>query len=225
MKVFKYRNGFEVTLHPDVLEQPLNWKKPQVIFVNSMSDLFHPKVPFSFVRDMFGVMGFAGWHVFQILTKRPKRLVRFAQTLDPTASGGAPLQTIGWPENVWMGVTVESEKYLHRIDNLREVNAPIRFLSMEPLLGPVPNLNLKGIDWVIVGGESGPGARPMNEEWVLDIKRQCEKQDAAFFFKQWGGVNKKKTGRLLLGRTWDDSPSLPCDPEVIEPAQGILNLL
>ncbi|RKX27034.1 MAG: hypothetical protein DRP45_02065 [Candidatus Zixiibacteriota bacterium] len=261
MGVAKYRNGFQVTLYPEILEEPLHWRKPQVVFVNSMSDLFHPKVPVAFVRRMFDVMARADKHVFQILTKRSKRLARFAQKPDPTASGlveklidggqctsscaawhqdigrrgrlprtvqglstspsgGAP--SLYWPENVWMGVTVESNRYLERIDDLRRVDAPVRFLSLEPLLGPIPRLDLDGIDWVIVGGESGPGARPIKEEWVLDIQEQCRKQHAAFFFKQWGGVNKKKSGRLLKGRTWDDSPPLPAPIKAISNDRQVL---
>ncbi len=193
MGVAKYANGFKLTIHPESLEEPLSWKKPQVVFVNSMSDMFHKDIPFEFLQQIFEVMRRADWHIFQILTKRSKQLVRKAELLD-------------WPANVWMGVTVESHHYTYRIEDLRKVPAPVRFLSMEPLLGPVPGLDLSGIDWVIVGGESGPGARPMKREWVLDIQAQCTRQCVAFNFKQWGGVNKKASGRLLQGRTWDEVP-------------------
>ncbi|HWR83379.1 MAG TPA: phage Gp37/Gp68 family protein [Candidatus Deferrimicrobium sp.] len=195
MGVGKYRNGFKVTLHPDVLDAPLQWKKPQMIFVNSMSDLFHPEVPIEFVQRIFDVMNRANWHVFQILTKRSKPLKRLHSRFS-------------WPENVWMGVTVESRHYTYRIDDLRQTDAKVKFLSLEPLLSSLPGLNLNGIDWVVVGGESGPGARPMKKEWVIDIQAQCRRQGVSFFFKQWGGVNKKATGRLLNGRTWDEMPSI-----------------
>ena len=196
MGVPKYANGFEVTIHPNVLEDPLHWKKPQVIFVNSMSDLFHEKIPRDYLKAIFDVMREAHWHVFQVLTKRSKRLARLAPEID-------------WPGNVWMGVTVENCHYTYRINDLRRVPAAVRFLSMEPLLGPVPELDLDGIHWVIVGGESGPGARPMHKEWVLDIQRQCRDQQVAFFFKQWGGVNKKQAGRRLNGRLYEAMPPLP----------------
>jgi len=196
MGVPKYRNGFEVTLHPEVLGEPLRRKKPQIIFVNSMSDLFHEKIPLNYVRRVFDVMRACPQHVFQVLTKRSKRLVRLQDKLD-------------WPENVWMGVSVENEHYRYRINDLRKTKANVRFLSLEPLLGPVPDMNLTGINWAIVGGESGPGARPMLEEWVLDIQKQCRRHKTAFFFKQWGGINRKKTGRLLKGRSWDQMPDVP----------------
>lgn len=188
-----YVNGFELTIHDHVLELPLRWKKPQNIFVNSMSDLFHKEVPFDFIQKIFDVMRRAWWHQFQVLTKRSERLYE----LDPQ---------IEWPENVWMGVSVENNAYTFRIDHLRKTGAKIKFLSLEPLLGPLHNLNLDSIDWVIVGGESGPGARPMAEEWVIDIRDQCLASNVPFFFKQWGGTRKKKTGRLLQGRTWDETP-------------------
>ncbi len=188
-----YANGFEVTMHTHMLEYPLKWKKPQVIFVNSMSDLFHKDISLEFIHQVFDVMTRASWHTFQILTKRAEYLAQLAPLLN-------------WPDNVWMGVTVEDADCVHRIDHLRDVPASIRFLSMEPLLSPVEDMNLDNIDWVIVGGESGPGARPMLEEWILDIKKQCDNQSVAFFFKQWGGTNKKTTGRLLQGRTWDEMP-------------------
>lgn len=191
----KYRNGFKVTLHPDVLEAPLKWKRPRLVFVNSMGDLFHDQVPFEYVERVFDTMRRADQHIFQILTKRSKRLKKSHHKLH-------------WPENIWMGVTVESRHYTCRIDDLRQTDAEVKFLSLEPLLGPIPELNLDQIDWVVVGGESGPGARPMKEEWVLDIQKQCQRQDTAFFFKQWGGVNKKKGGRLLNGKIWDEMPPI-----------------
>jgi len=194
MGVANYRNGFEVTLHEHALRLPLTWKSPQTIFVNSMSDLFHEDVPLSFIRKIFDVMEAAHWHRFQILTKRSERLLAVSPELP-------------WPGNIWMGVTVEHPDYTYRIDHLRQTDAYIKFLSLEPLLAPLPRLKLKKIDWAIVGGESGPGARPMQKEWVLDIQNQCRKADVAFYFKQWGGVFKKKTGRILEGRTWDEMPS------------------
>lgn len=196
MGVDNYRNGFKLTMHPHVLRKPLEWKSPQRIFVNSMSDLFHWEVPVDFIQQVFQTMREAHWHQFQILTKRSKRLPR----LDP--------QLI-WTPNIWMGVSVENAKVAWRIDHLRETHACVKFLSLEPLLGPIPNLNLAGIDWVIVGGESGPGARPMDESWVMDIRDQCADARVKFFFKQWGGTNKKKTGRVLDGRTYDEMPDSP----------------
>ncbi len=193
MGLRNYRNGFELTLQEHVLEQPLKWKKPRIIFVNSMSDLFHKKVPEEFILKVFDVMRRAHWHTFQVLTKRSERLLK----LDPQ---------IQWPSNVWMGVSVENQDYLKRIDHLRQTHAEVKFLSLEPLLGPLSSLNLKKIDWVIVGGESGPGARPIQEEWVQNIRDQCVSSPVPFFFKQWGGVNKKKNGRLLEGKTWDEMP-------------------
>jgi protein gp37 len=189
----KYASGFDLTIHEDLLEQPLEWKKPKRIFVNSMSDTFHENVPVNFICRMFGVMNRAYWHQFQVLTKRSERLLE----LNPH---------LHWGDNIWMGITVEHVNYLDRIHHLRSTDAKIKFLSLEPLLSPMPDLTLDGIDWVIVGGESGPGARPMNEEWVLDIRDQCVDKGIAFFFKQWGGVNKKKAGRILAGRTWDEYP-------------------
>lgn len=189
----KYTNGFKVTLHEDVLEAPLAWRKPQMIFVNSMSDLFHIDIPMEFIFSVFETMRKASKHTFQVLTKRSERLIELDAEID-------------WPENVWMGVSVENSDYQYRIDHLRSINAKVKFLSLEPLLGPLPNLDLEGIDWVIVGGESGPGARPMLPDWVTEIRDQCLQSDVAFFFKQWGGVNKKKAGRTLEGRTWDDLP-------------------
>jgi protein gp37 len=190
----KYQHGFKVAIHPTHLEKPLEWKKPTRIFVNSMSDLFHKKVPVKFIQDVFKVMKKAEQHQFQVLTKRSKRMTELAPNLP-------------WPKNVWMGVTVEAEKFLYRIDRLLETSAAIKFISFEPLLGPVNNFDPAGIDWVIVGGESGPGARPMEEKWVTEIRDKCLDAKVAFFFKQWGGRNKKVTGRLLDGRIWDEYPT------------------
>jgi len=192
----RYRNGFKITLQSEALEEPYKWKKPRIVFVNSMSDLFHKQVPLGFIREVFSVMNDNKRHTFQILTKRSERLLELAPLLD-------------WSENIWMGVTIENNDYVARANDLRTINAAIKFLSLEPLLGPVPELDLKCIDWVIVGGESGPRARPMQEQWVLDIKKKCDnKHKIPFFFKQWGGVNKKKTGRLLQGKTWDNYPKI-----------------
>ena len=188
-----YVNGFKLTLHEHVLDLPLSWKKQRTIFVNSMSDLFHKDVSDKFILQVFDVMRKARWHTFQVLTKRSERLLKMDSSIE-------------WPSNVWMGVTVESEEYINRIDHIRNTNANIKFLSFEPLLGPLTNLNLRGIDWVIVGGESGPGARQIKEEWIIDIREQCLLKGIPFFFKQWGGVNKKRTGRLLQNRTWDELP-------------------
>jgi protein gp37 len=188
-----YANGFKLTMHEHVLEKPLEWKKPQFIFVNSMSDLFHKDVPLEFIQSVFDVMKRAHWHQFQVLTKRSERLMELSPHLE-------------WMDNIWMGVSVENADYTFRIDHLRKTGAKIKFLSVEPLLGPIPKMNLKGINWVIVGGESGPGARPLEREWVVDIKNQCVKAKVPFFFKQWGGVQKKKAGRLLDGKTWDQMP-------------------
>lgn len=190
----KYANGFKLTTHPSCVHQPLRWRKPRMVFVNSMSDLFHEDVPVSFVRDVFDVMRRASQHTFQVLTKRSGRLLE----LDPD---------LNWPENVWMGVSVENQDYTSRIEHLRKTSAGVKFLSLEPLLGPLPRLSLRGIDWVIVGGESGPGARPMAEEWVVDIRDQCLVSDVPFFFKQWGGVRRKEAGRRLKGRTWNQMPA------------------
>ena len=189
-----YRNGFELTLQPHMLERPLHWRKPQRIFVNSMSDLFHQDVPLEYIQQVFDVMNRAHWHQFQVLTKRSDRLLELSPQLN-------------WASNIWQGVSVENADYVYRIDQLRQTGAKVKILSIEPLLGPLPgDLNLKGIDWAIVGGESGPGARPVEESWVMDIQRQCQQAGVSFFFKQWGGVNKKKSGRLLAGRTWDELP-------------------
>lgn len=188
-----YKNGFSLTLQPQMLELPLSWKKPQTIFVNSMSDLFHKNVPLEYIQQVFDVMNRAHWHRFQVLTKRSERLAELSPYLE-------------WSPNIWMGVSVESQKYVYRIDDLRQTNAKIKFLSLEPLIGSLKNLDLSNIDWAIVGGESGYGARPIEEDWIIEIRNQCQKAEVAFFFKQWGGVNKKKTGRLLGGRTWDEMP-------------------
>jgi protein gp37 len=190
-----YRNSFKLTLQPRMLELPLTWKKPQTIFVNSMSDLFHKDVPIDYIKQVFGIMERAHWHRFQVLTKRADRLAEVQSELT-------------WSPNIWMGVSVESQKYVHRIDDLRKTGAKVKFLSLEPLLGPLVDLDLTNIDWAIVGGESGFRARPMKEEWVTGIKFQCQAANVAFFFKQWGGVNKKKAGRQLEGRTWDEMPVL-----------------
>ena len=190
-----YVNGFEVTLQPRMLELPLGWKKPQTVFVNSMSDLFHEGVPLAYIRRVFNVMKRAHWHRFQVLTKRADRLAELSPSLE-------------WVPNIWMGVSVETDKYRGRIDELRSTDAHTRFLSLEPLLGPLPDLDLRGIDWVIVGGESGPCSRPMDPEWVTDIRDQCSRAKVPFFFKQWGGTNKKKAGRLLEGQTWNQMPVL-----------------
>lgn len=188
-----YARGFEVAIHEKAFELPLRWKKPQMIFVNSMSDLFHSSVPTACIEQIFDIMNRAHWHTYQVLTKRAARLAQMGEKLP-------------WADNIWMGVTVESADYTDRIDDLRNCGAKTKFLSLEPLLGPIPDMDLSGIDWVIVGGESGPGARPMRDDWVRDIRDQCENASVPFFFKQWGGVNKKKAGRLLDGQTWDEMP-------------------
>jgi protein gp37 len=188
-----YRNSFELTLHPHALELPFKWKQPQMIFVNSMSDLFHENVPTEYIQRVFTTMREADWHQFQVLTKRSKRLKELSAAID-------------WPENVWMGVSVETERYKFRIEDLRATAASVKFLSFEPLLGHFGEIELSGIDWVIVGGESGPGARAMRAEWVTAIQRQCVAARVPFFFKQWGGVNKKRAGRQLDGRMYDELP-------------------
>jgi protein gp37 len=196
MGVEKYRDAFEVRIHPDQLLLPYKWKTPKIVFVNSMSDLFHNEVPADFIKRVFSIMNDNPQHVFQVLTKRSERLVELSAELV-------------WTDNIWMGVSVEDTSVTHRVDRLRETSAHIKFLSCEPLLGPLPGLNLDGINWLIVGGESGTRPRPMREDWVFDIQRQCEEQDVKFFFKQWGGRNKKAAGRLLNGRTYDDMPVIP----------------
>ncbi|QKZ14333.1 DUF5131 family protein [Spirosoma sp. KUDC1026] len=192
----KYAGGFrDIRTHESELLRPFSWKSPKVVFVNSMSDLFHDKVPVSFIKQVFQTMNDCPQHTFQVLTKRAENVEKYSKLLT-------------WSPNIWMGVSVEDEQVVHRIDNLRNSGAAIKFLSLEPLIGPLPDLNLTGIDWVIVGGESGRKPRPMNPEWVLDIQRQCAEQGVAFFFKQWGGTNKKAAGRELNGRTYDEMPSL-----------------
>jgi len=193
MGLGKYKNGFELTIHPEVLNEPYSWHLPRTVFVNSMSDLFHEEIPFDFVLKVFKVMNENPQHTFQILTKRANVVHEYNQYLN-------------WSENIWMGTTVEDQENVKRIDYLSGTGAYIKFLSLEPLIGKISDLNLKNIDWVIVGGESGPGARPMKEEWVIYIKDECLRQNVPFFFKQWGGVNKKKSGRLLKGKIWEEMP-------------------
>ena len=194
MGLEKYANGFELTLHPDTLQIPYSWKKPQVVFVNSMSDLFHEKVPLSYIQQVFEVMNDNPQHIFQVLTKRAYLLYEYHRELN-------------WSENIWMGVSVEDERVLDRVDFLRGTNAKVKFLSCEPLIGPLPSLTLNGIDWVIVGGESGRKPRPMKQEWAEEIQQKCEIFGVPFFFKQWGGFNKKKAGRLLNGKTYSEMPA------------------
>ena len=193
MGMEKYRRGFEVVVHESVLQEPLKWKSPSLVFVNSMSDLFHKAVPIDFVQSVFEVMNQASQHTFQVLTKRPGRVKQIDARLD-------------WAPNIWLGTSIESERWLDRLDRLKATGASTKFLSLEPLLRPLPDLDLSGIDWVIVGGESGPGARPMDAEWVREIRDNCVDSNVPFFFKQWGGVFKKRTGRTLDGRTWDEMP-------------------
>ncbi|HZT32808.1 MAG TPA: phage Gp37/Gp68 family protein [Bryobacteraceae bacterium] len=188
-----YANGFEVTLQPHMLELPLKWRQPSQVFVNSMSDLFHKDVPASYIASVFDVMRRADWHQYQVLTKRSERLRDLAPLLR-------------WEPHIWMGVSIENADYLYRADDLRRTGACVKFLSLEPLLGPLPKLNLRGVDWVIVGGESGPGARPTNPDWVREIREQCICASVPFFFKQWGGPIKSRAGRMLDGRTWDEMP-------------------
>ena len=195
MGLTKYAHEFQVAQHEDTLDMPLRWKKPKLIFVDSMSDLFHEEIPFPFIEKVFTTMRSARWHQFQLLTKRSERLMQLSPSLD-------------WSKNVWMGVSVENRDYTFRIDHLKKCAAAIKFLSLEPLLGPLPELELEGIDWVIVGGESGPGARPLHEEWVIDMRDQCLSAGIPFFFKQWGGANKKRSGRLLQGEDWSQLPLL-----------------
>ena len=189
-----YTNGFQLTLQRQALSLPLRWKKPRTIFVNSMSDLFHKRVPLEYIQEVFAVMQQASQHRFQVLTKRSTRLSQLMNDLD-------------WGANVWMGVTVESEDHVERIRVLRSTPARVKFLSLEPLLSPLPSLNLEGIDWVIVGGESGVRSRPMQVVWVRDLRDQCLSKGVPFFFKQWGGAQKKRNGRILDGRTWDEMPA------------------
>ncbi len=191
----RYLNEFEVTVHKDLLEVPLDIKQPKMIFVNSMSDLFHKDVPDAIIVKVFETMNKAHWHTFQVLTKRPERVLAMDQA-----------GLLKWSPNIWMGTTVENDKYIDRIDKLRETKANIKFLSCEPLLGSLKDISLEKIDWVIVGGESGPKSREIKKEWVLELKDLCEKDGVAFFFKQWGGINKKKSGRMLDGKTYDEYP-------------------
>lgn len=188
-----YEQGFDLRLWPSRLEQPLAWKRPRTIFVNSMSDLFHEDIPFDFIASIFEVMAQADWHVFQILTKRHERLAQLASALP-------------WPANVWMGVTIENRRFVHRADVLRDVPAAVRFISAEPLLGRLEGLDLTGIDWLIAGGESGRGHRPVKVEWLRELRDRCKREDVAFFFKQWGGNRPKSGGRELDGQTWDEMP-------------------
>ncbi len=197
----RYMNGFDVTLHEDLLDVPQNWRDPKLVFVNSMSDLFHEKVPVDFIKKILTAIRGAERHTFQVLTKRSGRLKELGPKLD-------------WPENLWVGVTVESNDYRNRIHDLRSVPAPVRFLSLEPLLSRIPRLPLSGIHQVIVGGESGPGARPMEADWVREIRDQCLGRNVPFFFKQWGGVRKKKNGKTLDGRTWEQMPDSFLDPQI-----------
>ena len=193
MGIEKYKDGFEIRMHENALQIPYIWKGAKIVFVNSMSDLFHPKVPLEFIKKVFEVMNDTPQHTYQVLTKRAERLYELHDKLN-------------WTTNIWMGVSVEDGRVLDRIDFLRETNAKVKFLSCEPLIGPLMNMNLENINWVIAGGESGRKARPMQEWWVWDIRQQCQEAGVAFFFKQWGGINKKKTGRELGGRTYDEMP-------------------
>ena len=201
MGVEKYKDNFEVRIHNESLKIPYTWKKSKVVFVNSMSDLFHNEIPLDFIKKVFKVMNENPQHVFQVLTKRAERLLELHNQLK-------------WTHNIWMGVSIENDKSRDRIDYLRNTNARVKFLSLEPLIGPLKNLNLDKIDWVIVGGESGHKPRPMNPDWVINIQEQCQKSEVAFFFKQWGGKNKKATGRILNGRTYDEMPELELQKSV-----------
>lgn len=194
MGVARYADGFSVTMHPDLIDVPRRWRKPRRVFVNSMSDLFHDRVPFDFIEAVFRTMLECPQHSFQVLTKRSHRLLELSKDLP-------------WPTNVWVGVSVEDSPVVHRVEELRQVPAAVRFLSCEPLIGPLDALDLTDIHWVIVGGESGPGARPMKREWVTSIREQCSDANVAFFFKQWGGVHKHRTGRLLDGKIYEEYPS------------------
>jgi protein gp37 len=196
-----YEQGFDLKLWPERLSVPLRWRRPRMIFVNSMSDLFHESIPDDFIREVFHVMGEADWHTFQVLTKREDRLTALAPTLD-------------WHPNVWMGVTIENRRFVHRADRLRQVDAAVRFISAEPLLGPLEGLDLDGIHWLIAGGESGPRHRTVHEEWITDLRDRCGSEGVAFFFKQWGGARAKSGGRTLDGQTHDEFPA----PLVLTPA-------
>ena len=189
----RYRNGFEVTLHPDLVDVPRGWRQPRVVFVNSMSDLFHDDIPLAYIQRVFATMRDCPHHTFQVLTKRSERLAEFAPYLP-------------WPKNVWMGVSVEDARVVRRVADLQSTPAAVRFLSLEPLIGPLDDLPLDGIHWAIVGGESGPKARPMQKQWVNSLLRQCRAAKVPFFFKQWGGVRKDLTGRALNGRIYDEMP-------------------
>lgn len=202
MGIDKYKDGFELRIHEDALAIPYSWKSSKVVFVNSMSDLFHKDVPLDFIQKVFRVMNENPQHTFQVLTKRADILFKHHKQLN-------------WTHNIWMGVSVEDSRVTKRIDYLRKTGAKVKFLSCEPLIDPLPDLNLTKIDWVIVGGESGRKPRPMDVDWVLDIQQQCEKAKVAFFFKQWGGVNKKKTGRELKGRTYDEMPEISHGAEMV----------
>ena len=193
MGLEKYKDGFSVAVHEATLDKPLELHKPHLIFVNSMSDLFHKSVPSNFIEAVFDVMNSASQHTFQVLTKRPNRVLHLNERLN-------------WAPNIWLGTSIESDQWLGRLAQLKKTSAKVKFLSLEPLLGPLPNLALEGIDWVIVGGESGPYARPMEEDWVLEIRDICIKSNVPFFFKQWGGVFKKKTGRVLDNQIWNQMP-------------------
>ncbi|RGN00773.1 phage Gp37/Gp68 family protein [Fusobacterium mortiferum] len=195
MKNKRYINGFDVTIHKDLFEEPLKWKSSKIVFVNSMSDIFHELIPDEVILELFKIMNKAKIHIFQVLTKRPERLKKLANK-------------ISWTDNIWMGVTVENQKNINRIDILRQTNAHIKFISFEPLLEEISNLNLENIDWAIVGGESGPGAREIKKEWVMSLKEQCRNYNVKFFFKQWGGVDKKKNGRLLDGKEYNEMPNI-----------------
>ncbi len=189
----RYRNGFAVTLHQDLLDAPLSWKKPRMVFVNSMGDMFHEDVPIEYIQQVFATMEKSSHHIFQVLTKRSSRMAELAAQLP-------------WPKNVWMGVTIESEKYLYRAENLKKTPATIKFISVEPMIGPVSDINLEGIDWVIVGGESGAQARTIEKEWAIAVRDKCTASSIPFFFKQWGGPNKKKSGKILDGKIWNQFP-------------------
>lgn len=195
MGVAKYADGFKLAIHPEVLREPASWKKPRTVFVNSMSDIFHEDIPDEFIKKVFHVMSNHPQHTFQVLTKRAERLALVADRLE-------------WTKNIWMGVTVENADYKYRIESLKYSEAFVKFLSIEPLIGPIGKLDIQGIDWVIVGGESGPNARIIEKDWVIDIQRQCNEQGVHFFFKQWGGKNKKKAGRLLDGKIYDAMPDV-----------------
>lgn len=195
MGIDKYKDGFKIRTHEDALHTPYTWKSSKIVFVNSMSDLFHKNVPLEFIKKVFKTMNECPQHTFQVLTKRSDILLKYHKELN-------------WTHNIWMGVSVEDSRVKHRIDDLRRTNAKVKFLSCEPLIEPLPKMNLKKIDWVIVGGESGRTPRPMDADWVLDIQDQCAKSKVAFFFKQWGGTNKKKAGRELNGKVYDEMPTI-----------------